>query len=46
MELEDVKKHSDIDVQTKQDMFLKICALNYPNALVKQPEYKRRWGMV
>ena len=44
MELEEVKKHSDIDVQTKQDLFLKVSALNYLNALVKQPEYKQALG--
>lgn len=44
MELEEIIKHGKMVVQTKQDLFLKVAALNYLNALVKKPEYKKTLG--
>lgn len=36
--------HAKMPVQTKQELFLRLCSLNYLNALVKKKEYKSVLG--
>lgn len=40
MDIEEVLNHAQMEVQKKQELFLRLCALNYLNALVKEKEYK------
>ena len=40
MVLEEVLNHAQMEVRTKQDLFLRLCSLNYLNAMVKEKEYK------
>lgn len=44
MEIEEVKSNARIEIYSKQDLFLKLCLLNYLNALVKKEEYKGKIG--
>ena len=44
MEIEEVKSNARIEIYSKQDLFLKLCSLNYLNALVKKEEYKEKIG--
>ena len=44
MEIEGVVKHGQMAILTKQDLFLKLSALNYLNTLVKQPKYTKVLG--
>lgn len=44
MEVEEVISDSKIKVYTKQDVFLRLCALNLLNALIKKKEYKEVLG--
>ncbi len=44
MEIEEVKSNARIEIYSKQNLFLKLCSLNYLNALVKTEEYKGRIG--
>ena len=44
MEIEEVKSNARIEIHSKQDLFLKLCSLNYLNALVKMEEYKGKIG--
>lgn len=44
MEIEEVKSNARIEIHSKQDLFLKLCSLNYLNALVKKEEYKGKIG--
>ena len=44
MELEEVKSNARIEIHSKQDLFLKLCSLNYLNTLVKKEEYKGKIG--
>lgn len=47
-ELEKLENHAKIAVQTKPELFLRLCAINYLNALVKQKDYKKvvHYGMI
>lgn len=40
MEFEEVLYQAKMPVQTKLELFLRLCSLNYLNALVKKKEYK------
>lgn len=40
-ELENLDNHAKKVVQTKPELFLRLCAINYLNALVKQKDYKK-----
>ena len=44
MEIEAVKSNARIEIHSKRDLFLKLCSLNYLNALVKKEEYKGKIG--
>ena len=44
MAIEVVKSDARIEIHNKQDLFLKLCSLNYLNALVKKDEYKGKIG--
>lgn len=44
MEIETVKSDARIEINNKRDLFLKLCSLNYLNALVKKEEYKGKIG--
>ena len=39
-----MKSDARIEINNKQDLFLKLCSLNYLNALVKKDEYKGKIG--
>lgn len=38
---EDILQYAGNPVKTKQELFLRLCALNYLNAMVKQEEHKK-----
>lgn len=40
MVIEDLLSQAKMPVQTKQELFLRLCSLNYLNALVKKKEYR------
>lgn len=40
MVIEEIINHAQVEVQTKQELFLRLCALNNLNALVKNKENK------
>lgn len=40
MVIEDLLNMAKMPVQTKQELFLRLCSLNYLNALVKKKEYR------
>ena len=40
MVVEEILNHAQMEVQTKQELFLRLCALNNLNALVKKKENK------
>lgn len=42
--VDEIQINSRKDIHTKQDLFKKLCSLNYLNALVKKKEYKDRVG--
>lgn len=44
MMIDDVLNQAKMPVQTKQELFLRLCSLNYLNALVKKKEYKNVLG--
>ena len=44
MEIEEVKGNARIEIHSKQDLFLKLCSLNYLNAWVKKEEYEGKIG--
>lgn len=44
MEIEEVKSNARIEIYSKQNLFLKLCSLNYLNALVKTEKYKGKIG--
>ncbi|SEA55609.1 hypothetical protein SAMN05216462_1779 [Xylanibacter ruminicola] len=46
--IEDILRQAEQEVKTKQGLFLRLCALNYLNALVKKKEYKDvlTYGMI
>ena len=44
MEIDEVKSNARIEIHCKQVLFLKLCSLNYLNALVKKEEYKGKIG--
>lgn len=48
MDLEEILHYAGIPVSTKQELLLRLCALNLLNALVKQEEYKGKlnYGMI
>lgn len=39
-----MKSDARIEIHSKQDLFLKLCSLNYLNALVKKDEYRGKIG--
>ncbi len=39
--INEIQANARKDVHTKQELFLKLCSLNYLNALVKLEEYKK-----
>jgi len=44
MMIEEVLNQAKMPVQTKQELFLRLCSLNYLNALIKKKEYKSILG--
>lgn len=40
MDFEAAISHAKMTVYTKQELYLRLCALNYLNAMVKKKEYK------
>lgn len=48
MDLEEILHYAGKPVGTKQELLLRLCALNLLNALVKQEEYKKalHYGMI
>lgn len=48
MVVEEILNHAQMEVHTKQELFLRLCALNYLNALVKKKENKGvlNYGMI
>ncbi len=43
-EVDDVMNNARTEILTKQYLFLKLCSLNYLNALVKKKDYKGKIG--
>ena len=39
MDIDEIKENSAIDVKNKPELFLRLCALNYLNALVKRGSF-------
>lgn len=48
MDITEILENAKLVVQTKQELFLRLSAINYLNALVKQKEYKKvlHYGMI
>lgn len=44
MVIEDLLSQAKMPVQTKQELFMRLCSLNYLNALVKKKEFKSVLG--
>ena len=43
MDITEILENAKLVVQTKQELFLRLSAINYLNALVKQKDYKKKF---